>query len=73
MGTNGAIPLDNVTGLILSRVISTATYTHRPPPRPTKSENGTKSCELPEHQGVAGFDVSEGSTHDLREDDGGDA
>ncbi|CAN0891940.1 hypothetical protein LINGRAPRIM_LOCUS50 [Linum grandiflorum] len=32
-----------------------------------------ESCGLPEHQGVAGFDVSEGSRHALREDDRGDA
>ncbi|CAN0893475.1 hypothetical protein LINGRAHAP2_LOCUS18182 [Linum grandiflorum] len=52
---------------------STAACTHRPLPRPTKSENGTKSCKLPKHQGVDGFDVLEGNTHDLREDNGGDA
>ncbi|CAN0843333.1 SCF ubiquitin ligase complex protein SKP1b [Linum grandiflorum] len=43
MGTDGAIPLDNVTGSILRRVIKYCRMQHRLSTRLTKSENGTKS------------------------------
>ncbi|CAN0925290.1 SKP1-like protein 4 [Linum grandiflorum] len=71
MGTDGVIPLDNVTGSIVSRVIK---YCRMHTSAATEADKVRKwDQELPEHQGVAGFDVLEGSTHDLREDDGGDA
>ncbi|CAN0916979.1 SKP1-like protein 3 [Linum grandiflorum] len=73
MGTDGAIPLDNVTGSILRRVIKYCRMHTSAADEADNVRNGTKSCGLPEHQRVAGFDVSEGGTHDLREDDRGDA
>ncbi|CAN0883925.1 SKP1-like protein 4 [Linum grandiflorum] len=66
MGTNGAIPLDNFTGSILSRVIKYYRMHTSAAPEADKAANY-------EHEGVAGFDVLEGSTNDLQEDDGGDA
>ncbi|CAN0906216.1 SKP1-like protein 4 [Linum grandiflorum] len=32
-----------------------------------------EACRLSEHQRLAGFDMTEGGTHDFREDDKGDA